>query len=155
MIFESGTASKWGLFGRIIALVIAVSFLLNLTWEYAQCATFFIHGALRATQRGMLVATGGDVVMTLSLYLGAAISGRSFTGIVEGCKPRTWALIEILGVAEGIGMEWMGLIMGRWSYAPQTPMIPWTGISIIPVLQIPLLTTLAFCVVRRLVRKGS
>ncbi len=148
---REGTVFEGRSFGRLMAVVIVLAFALNLAWEYGQCSAFFVHGALRATPRSMLVAAIGDVALTVSLYLATAAATRSLNWPLGAWHPLTWVTIEVLAVGEGLGMEWIGLSMGRWSYTPRAPMIPWTSLSIIPVAQLPLLAPLVFWVARRAV----
>ena len=141
------------MFRKLTTAIVVTAFFLNLSWEYAQCAQLFVHGALRATPSGMLLATAGDVVLTAALFLAGAAAGGSLTWPLETQRATAWIAVEVLAIAAGIGVERMGLVMGRWSYTPSAPIIPFTSLSIVPVAQLPLLAPLTFWISRKIMTR--
>ena len=122
----------------------ALAFGLHFVWESAQCPLFFVHGSYDASRTGMLRATLGDVGLTWLIYIvPAGISGRWRWTAGRWGWPKVLALI-VIATALSIAIEARALANGSWRYKELTPLVPGTRVSVLPVLQLLLLTPLVF-----------
>ena len=117
-----------------------IAFLLHFAWENVQCPLFFVHGTYDATWRGMTTATLGDVVITWALYSCIAASRRDWRWPAAGWKFRDWVLFVAVALLIGFAIELRALGQDRWAYRVGTPVVPGTRVSVIPLLQLLLLT---------------
>ena len=122
------------------AILSVIAFLLHFAWENAQCPLFFVHGTYDATWRGMANATLGDVVITWALYSCIAAARRDWRWPTEGWKLRDWVLFAAVALLIGFAIELRALGQERWAYRVGTPLVPGTRVSVIPLLQLLLLT---------------
>jgi hypothetical protein len=122
------------------ATLSVIAFLLHFAWENVQCPLFFVHGTYEATWRGMTTATLGDVVITWALYSCIAAARRDWRWPAAGWKFRDWGLFVALALLIGFAIELRALGQDRWVYRVGTPLVPGTRVSIIPLLQLLLLT---------------
>lgn len=141
---------------RILILLAAVSgiaFGLHLAWEYLQCGPFFIHGALRPSNVAMIMATLGDVAMTIVAYVAVSAVSRSLHWPLSRWGVLQWVALEVCAVSFALGIEWMGLAMGRWAYTDLAPRLPGMNVSLLPILQLVILFPLTFDVAARITRR--
>jgi len=122
------------------AILSVIAFLLHFAWENVQCPLFFVHGTYDATWRGMTTATLGDVVITWALYGSIAAARRDWRWAAAGWKLRDWVLFVAVALLIGFAIELRALGQDRWAYRVGTPLVPGTRVSIIPLLQLLLLT---------------
>lgn len=135
----------------LIALCL-ISFSAHLVWEWAQCEPFFIHGAAPATVTSMLVATLGDVALTLLAYGGvAAINSNRWP--LNDWPVRVWITLLSLALLLSLAVELYALGSDRWSYTDAAPRVPGTPISILPVAQLLILFPISFRLARVLALK--
>lgn len=122
------------------AILSVIAFLLHFAWENVQCPLFFVHGTYDATWGGMVTATLGDVVITWGLYSSIAAVRRDWRWPVAGWKLRDWVLFAAIALLIGFAIELRALAQDRWAYRAGTPLVPGTRVSVIPLLQLLLLT---------------
>ena len=122
----------------------AVAFGLNLTWEYAQCQEFFVHGTQPKSWASLIGVTVGDVALTAAAYFAVAGLTRSWQWPLERWTSIVWATQILLALMFSIAIEMEALKTGRWSYTATAPRIPTTAISLIPVLQLIVLFPACF-----------
>lgn len=122
------------------AILSVIAFLLHFVWENVQCPLFFVHGTYDATWRGMATATLGDVVITWALYSSIAAARRDWRWPAAGWKLRDWVLFAAVALLIGFAIELRALGQERWAYRVGTPLVPGTRVSVIPLLQLLLLT---------------
>lgn len=122
------------------AILSVIAFLLHFAWENVQCPLFFVHGSYDATWRGMTTATLGDVVITWALYSFIAAARRDWRWPAAGWKLRDWVLFAVVALLIGFAIELRALGQDRWAYRVGTPLVPGTRVSVIPLLQLLLLT---------------
>jgi hypothetical protein len=122
------------------AILSVIAFLLHFVWENVQCPLFFVHGTYDATWRGMATATLGDVVITWVLYSSIAVARRDWGWPAAGWKLRDGVLFAAVALLIGFAIELRALGQARWAYRVGTPLVPGTRVSIIPLLQLLLLT---------------
>jgi hypothetical protein len=122
------------------AILSVIAFLLHFAWENVQCPLFFVHGTYDATWRGMTTATLGDVVITWALYSSIAVARRDWRWPAAGWKLRDGVLFVAVALLIGFAIELRALEQERWAYRGGTPLVPGTRVSVIPLLQLLLLT---------------
>jgi hypothetical protein len=121
-----------------------VAFVLHFVWENIQCPIFFEHGSYDASLGGMALATLGDVGITWALYAAVAVVSRQWRWSAQGWSWRQWVTLLGLALAIGWAIEARALARHRWSYKAFTPLLPSMNVSVIPLLQLLVLTPLAF-----------
>lgn len=141
------TDGKSGMAVFALALM-PLAFGLNFAWEYAQCRAFFVHGELPVTAAAMRIATLGDLALTGLAYLGVAALARSWRWPLEAWTARVWTGLLGLALVASIGIELNALATGRWSYTAAAPRLPFTPVSLLPVVQLLVLFPLSFGLAR-------
>lgn len=121
---------------KFCSLFLAISFVLNLVWEYVQCRPFFIHVMTPPTNAGMIQAALGDVALSSLAYGLASLKGRSLTWPLEAHRTKPWIILEFASIGEALLVEYVGLTTGRWVYTSQAALIPGTPLSVVPILQL-------------------
>lgn len=146
------TTRRAGASGFRHALALSgVAFALNFLWENIQCAPFFVHSSRAAATWGaMLVATLGDVALTWTIYaIVAAVSRRWRWGAQRWSRLQIATLV-VSALTLSIAVEMWALSTGRWAYTDSAPLLPYLGVSVVPVLQLLVLTPLAVMLAERL-----
>jgi hypothetical protein len=131
-----------------------ISFPVHLAWEWAQCQPYFVHRAAPATAASMLIASLGDVALTLLAYFGvAAIHGASWP--LRPWPAGVWLVLLGLALIMGFALETYALNAGRWVYTDAAPRLPGSSISVLPVAQLLILFPLSFRLARALAWRFS
>jgi len=138
--------SSAGLNLRAAAIGLLASFSLNLIWENAQAFLFRGYEGFAAHFWVCFIATFGDVVITAAIYGVVALVS------VETNWFRRMTLGQVifamlLGIAIAAAIELRALASGRWAYDGM-PLIPFTGIGLVPLLQMMILPPLSFLIMR-------
>jgi hypothetical protein len=150
---RAGTHSYRPAFRHAVVLS-GVAFLLHFTWESLQCRAFYVHGTYDATWRGMAVAALGDVVITWVVYGAVAAVSGLWRWSERPWRREQWLTMTAVAVTAAVVVEARALLTGRWSYKPGAPLIPATPISMIPVLQMLVLSPAAFAIAEALDPRG-
>jgi hypothetical protein len=118
-------------------LLIPLAFVFHFTWEmlqdplYAGLATQ-PHGDVRAQ---CLMATAGDVAITLTAFYLASLIARSRFWFLNAHRTPTIVWFAI-GLLLTIALElYATRVIGRWSYGPLMPIVPILRIGLVPLLQ--------------------
>lgn len=143
------TNSPGTAFWRIALTLAAISFPLHFAWEWAQCRPYFVHGSVPSTASAMLMASGGDVILTELLYFALALA-RGPRWPLAAWSWRTWVAILMLSSLTAVGIELFALATGRWTYTPNAPRLPGTPLSLLPILQLILVVPGSLQLVRAL-----
>ncbi len=138
-----------------IAFFAFPAFALNLLWELAQCRIFFVHGTVAPTFGAMIMATTGDVVLLVVAYFVVACIRRDLSWTLGSWGFQVWLAMELTAIGEAVVVEGAGLAAHRWSYTDAAPIVPGTGISFVPILQLAILAPLSFALAKRLFRLGA
>lgn len=139
---------------RYAVVALAVAFPLHFAWEWLQCQPYFVHQAIPPTATSMLMATVGDLALTIAAYLAVAV----LNGLQWGLhRWNAWGIVilESVAIALAIAVESFALATGRWSYTDAVPFMPGTRVSLLPVLQLVLLLPLTFLLARFLTARFS
>lgn len=135
------------------ALVLSgFAFMLHFVWESIQCTIFFVHGSYDATWRGMMVAALGDVALTWAIYMVVATVSRKWRWVRQPWHGAQFVALFSTALALGTAVELRALHKGLWGYTKIAPLVPILRISIVPLLQLLLLTPLLFKMVERCYR---
>jgi hypothetical protein len=116
---------------------IAVIFLGNLVWEFAQLPLYTIsyQGSLREIVFAAVHCTGGDVLIASTSLLAALVLAGSW----RWPHARFYAVSVITvvgGLAYTIFSEWLNTeIRGSWAYSKWMPTLPLIGAGLSPFLQ--------------------
>jgi hypothetical protein len=131
-------------------LVTGTAFILNYAWENVQCPLFFVHRGGSAKQVAMLYATVGDLFMTWIAYIAVALTSKRWLWLLGTWRWQQWTVLLGTALTLSVLVESFALATSRWSYTDINPLIPGTGISVLPVAQLVLLFPAAFGVSRKL-----
>ena len=120
-----------------------IAFILHLVWENAQASLFAGYVSLGQHFPMCFWATIGDVVFTLSVYLGIGLLKNDF-GWIMRLSGKDITVIMFIGFFWAVGIEWRALLFGRWGYADAMPIIPYFQVGLTPILQMTLILPLSF-----------
>lgn len=126
---------------RATIYLATLSFILHFTWEWFQCVPFFVHRATTENPLSMVMAAIGDVLLTFKV-IGAATLLTKKKLLSQLLQLRPLLFVEILAFSLAFVIEKFALATGRWSYTQINPTIPILNVSVLPVLQLMLLTPL-------------
>ena len=126
---------------------------LNFVWEMLQAPLFedMLTMPRWTAARVCAQASVGDAVITLVAYGSVALVAGSRIWIVN---PRLWQVAGylVIGLATTVALEFLNVyVLGRWSYAPQMPLV-W-GIGLAPIAQWLIVPLLTLWVARRHLRR--
>ncbi|HSJ47833.1 MAG TPA: hypothetical protein VLA26_03210 [Gammaproteobacteria bacterium] len=137
---------------RHAALLAVPALPLHYAWENVQCRLFFVHRANPADQWSMLLAAGGDLLLTWIAYLVVATLTGCWLWLHERWTARVWIILLGTALALSISIELHALATQRWEYTAINPRIPGLGVSVVPILQLLILFPVTFGLVRIWVR---
>jgi len=125
------------------AYLLLVALVLHLVWENAQAPLFAGFSSFGQHFFVCFLGTIGDIVFTITVYLGISLLKNDFGWIVRlGAKDVL--VLAVIGFFFALGIEWRALLFERWSYADNMPLIPYFQVGLMPVLQMTLLLPLSF-----------
>ena len=130
---------------------LAIGYILNFIWEYLQCVPFFLHGEGSPTIAAMFLASLGDILMMCLVYLVVTIFKKSLDCFLLDWNFKMLLLIAISSITIAVLVEVIAMKASRWSYTDRNPIIPWLGVSILPVLQMLFINLLTFYISKRIV----
>jgi hypothetical protein len=118
--------------------VFAIAVPLNFAWEMAQAPLYRPMGTFWQGTWRCFVASLGDGLMVLMIVAVGSIVFRSALWYAQ-LPPHRMLFAAAGGIALAVAVELWALQTGRWSYRPPMPMLPGTGIAIVPLAQMALL----------------
>jgi hypothetical protein len=117
----------------------------NFVWEMAQAPLYGPMGtAWEATSR-CVVASLGDGALVLGILTCVRMLGHASV-------KRQYMLAVVVAAVVAVGVEVWGLRQGRWTYLPSMPQLPGTGIGVVPLLQLAVLTPVTMWLADRIRR---
>lgn len=132
---------------REIAWGLAAAFALNWIWENAQAPLYRGYAGFAEHLRACTIAALGDVLLVASIHVVVAAAWRT-PAWHRAASPPKYLLSAVLGIVIGVAIELDALESGRWAYGSM-PLIPFTGIGLLPILQMTLLPPVVFAIMRR------
>jgi hypothetical protein len=124
-----------------ILIFCVVTFVLHFAWEWYQCRPFFIHRGSPESLFSMMVASIGDVVLTLLIVCSVFVVNKmSPLPRSKLLSARGVSLMEFFAVFVAVAVEKYALATGRWQYTAINPIIPFMRVSLLPVAQLMILT---------------
>ncbi|HVS31873.1 MAG TPA: hypothetical protein VMS98_10485 [Thermoanaerobaculia bacterium] len=126
-----------------IIVVLAMHFI----WEMAQAKWFSSMAGLPFWSATLLClrASIGDVAITLAAFFAAAAVAKRVAWPLDDVRAAPTVVYLMAGLATTIVIELLALHSGRWSYAPDMPVV--FGIGVLPLAQwivLPLIALGAF-----------
>jgi hypothetical protein len=131
-------------FLKYISIVFMFSFLFHLGWEWMQCQPYFIHAQSKPNLFSMIIATLGDVLLTFIIFGLSAVVSQNEKLRSDKFILKILILIELFSLVLSVAIERYALSKNRWIYTDANPIIPLLGVSILPVLQLMLLSPLIY-----------
>lgn len=147
MLFLRSSKSMSKLSKTLLAIA-GISLLLNIVWEnlqaplYQDYINFWQHLPICS------VASLGDVLIILILYFMLAILNRDMFWIAKISKTDVVIMI-VFGVLVAVGIEKWALGTARWGYASTMPLIPYSNIGLLPILQMIILPWATYRLARK------
>ena len=128
---------------KVISLVAAIGFLINLFWEVEQAPLYegfvsFSHNFFMC-----FIASIVDAVTILLIYAGFAAYYRDLSWLSR-FRWREAALTMAIGFLIALIYEKWAFAIDLWSYTSRMPIVPGTDVGLLPVLQMMLLPPLTF-----------
>lgn len=136
--------------GRTVQLlhIFALAVVINYGWELAQ-APLYVGVEFPGAIWHCFVASLGDGLLVLFIFGAVAALLGSLDWQTRPAIQKALAMV-VAGLAVGFMVEWWGLhIAKRWQYAELMPIIPWTGVGAVPILQMLVLPPAVFWVAGR------
>lgn len=149
--------SDWNKGLRLLLAVLAVGFVLNYLWEIIQLPAF-ANGVGEPFRPGWgfaawhcFIPTLGDIfVAGLTFVLGWLVHRRP--DWIRRLGWRDILLVTLPLVLLAIVIELVNVyVLDRWTYSHLMPVVPVLGIGLLPMVQLALLTLLAFVIVGQIV----
>jgi cation transport ATPase len=129
---------------KSILLISAIALVISFVWEMIQMP--FYQGMYFSDPNAWLVclqASGGDVFITLFIFLAGCLVFKSWFWHHPARITRITYLV-LMGAVIAVAIEIWALKAGRWSYSPLMPVIPGTGIGVVPIVQLIFLPYLSY-----------
>ena len=137
---------------RTAAAGAIAAFALNWIWENAQAPLYMGYAGFAREVWMCTVATAGDLVIIAAIWVVVAMAWRDPAWHRRGTPSRT-ASAAVAGLAIAVAVEYWALDTGRWAYETM-PLVPFTRIGLMPVLQMIFIPPLVFALMRRCERRS-
>lgn len=134
--------------GKQIVFLFLIAFILHVIWENLQAPLF--QGYISFSQHFFtcLTGTGGDIVITVSVYLIVALLKNDFHWVAT-LNIKDMVILAVIGFCIAIGIEWRALLFERWAYTDTMPIIPYLNVGLTPILQMILLLPFSIYLTKR------
>jgi hypothetical protein len=132
---------------KVLGIVYALSFSLNLVWEMLQMPLF--HGMDWSPTSWAFCTTVslGDASFSATVYAVLAFKHQDATWVCVR-DGRDVLLIIAAGLLTSVAGESLGRTLGWWSYSPLMPLIPGLRVGTAPLVQLAILTVVTFELLR-------
>jgi len=135
---------------RFLTSMLVSSFVLNWLWEMVQMPAYreVASRPWRETASLCTRASIGDVGITLLIYAIGALATRTLSW---GLRPawNVYSAAALLGAMHGFWIERAAIASGGWTYTQTMPVVPILKVGLWPLLQLTVLTPLAFWLANR------
>ena len=122
------------------------AFALNWAWENAQAPLYRGYTGFADHVWTCTVATFGDVLIVALIFCVVAVAWRD-PEWHHRASPARYAVAVAAGIVIAIAIESWALTTGRWLYGAM-PLIPYTDVGLVPILQMILIPSLVFVLMR-------
>lgn len=139
---------------KLIVLVGALAFLLNLMWEVAQG---FLYEGYKYDWEHIsfcALASVADMLMVFILFFGFGLIYRNVLWIARLDAIKTFWLM-LSGFLGAIVAEMVHTSRGSWDYGESMPIIPLVDVGLTPVLQFSILPLIIFIVSIRILKLNN
>jgi len=136
----------------VLVWMVVISFVFNLIWENLQMPLYA--GYIETSFFGIkcLLASMGDVIIFLSIYILIAMKNRKFLWFLNYSK-MNYIILFVLGILVAVIVEKFALASGRWEYAYNMPIIPIVNVGLTPVLQMFTLSVATIGIIKLLYKR--
>ena len=130
-------------FLKTTVFIIITALPLHFIWEMLQMPLYQCQLGFSQCVSICFVASLGDVVMTLVIFILIAIAYQDFNWHIDLHNGK-YILAAVIGLLFAIIFEQFAVQTSRWEYSLLMPLIPLLKIGMSPALQMTLLTPLVF-----------
>jgi hypothetical protein len=134
---------------RFIWQFSAIGFLLHLAWELLQCSSYFRHLSVPSTYSAMILVSLGDVAIMWAVFFIKAVSAGSLTWYLIDWNTKTMVRIILISSTLSFVSEFWAIEGGRWAYTENNPVLPLIGVSILPIIQMSVITPISFLIAKK------
>ncbi|HEY7610863.1 MAG TPA: hypothetical protein VIF14_16665 [Alphaproteobacteria bacterium] len=127
---------------REAAMGAGAAFALNWIWENAQAPLYRGYAGFAREVWMCTVATSGDVAIVAAIFAAVALAWRDSAWHRRVSLGQALVAM-IVGIGIAIAIEHRALVDGRWAYGAM-PLVPFTSIGLLPVLQMAILPVVVF-----------
>ena len=133
-------------------LITLFAFLFNLAWEVVHSPLYKTITDMTAVEYipKILVASLGDIVMILAIFLLISLCNFSFRWKLN---KKNISFSVLFGIIIAVGFELYALGTNRFSYNLTMPLIPFLKVGLTPVLQMIFTPILTFFFAERIIKK--
>ncbi len=137
---------------KILGVLAGLSFMLNLIWEFVQAPLYAGFDGFLPHFMMCFQSAWGDIAMVFLIYLALAIG---YKDVSWAARPTTRQLLlsGLIGLLFAIVFEQYALKSHRWTYTASMPVFSFLNVGITPLLQMLILTPLAFFLTSKFLRK--
>ena len=132
---------------KFAVALVAVSFVLNLVWEYVHLPLYTGYEQLGSGLPLILWATSGDVLYTVLITAFVLLCSDK----VGPWRPRQYAALGIGGLVVALLVEYKAMALHKWAYTTAMPTLLDVGLS--PMLQLMILVPLSVFIATKFVYK--
>lgn len=134
-----------------VIIISIFAFFLNFIWENAQAPFYSGYQSFMQHLWICTKATFGDVIIILLLYfMFAAVYSKNW---IQKLNPRYILSLMVVGGFISVVLEMWAISIGRWSYSPSMPIIPFVKVGLLPVIQMMILPLLIFYLTTRIMTR--
>ena len=127
---------------RTCAILVVVSFVLHLAWEFSHYGLYTGYTAWSGNVPVYILATLGDVLYTLGAFALVSAIKKTYDWMKDATVQDYFLLVTI-GFLVSLFVEYKALMFMKWQYLPEMPIIPILNVGLSPIMQMSLLLPLS------------
>lgn len=137
---------------KVICYIFVVSFFVHLFWEVAHS---FLYNWNELPLKNdiyfyiprIIQATIGDGILMVCIYFLGLIKNKKINWVAK-MKRSDYTLVILAGFFMALFVEEINVFwLGRWSYTPSMPLIPFFNVGLTPILQLLILPIFIFKII--------
>lgn len=133
---------------KYVVILSSVAFFLHVILENAQAPLYAGYQSFLQHLPICFVGALGDVLITILILVFLLLLKKDLPAV----RTDFWAL-AIIGFVIAVAIEQNALLLGKWSYAPAMPLIPYLQVGLVPIIQMTILLPLSFYLTNFLLHK--